>query len=77
MHLARLLAEDTGPGGATQLAYTAECATVGRTVEVHQPGGAVLRGIATGVDAAGRLTVRGVNGTDAVSAGDVVHVRSR
>jgi BirA family biotin operon repressor/biotin-[acetyl-CoA-carboxylase] ligase len=77
VHLARLLHDDTGPGGAAQLAYAAQCATVGRTVEVHQPGGAVLRGIGTGVDAAGRLTVRGVNGTDAVSAGDVVHVRSR
>ena len=76
VHLARLLSEDTGPGGAAQLAYVTACSTVGRTVEVHQPGGAVLRGMGAGVDAAGRLTVRGETGTDAVSAGDVVHVRS-
>jgi BirA family biotin operon repressor/biotin-[acetyl-CoA-carboxylase] ligase len=77
VHLARLLREDTGPGGAAQLDYVAACGTVGVPVEVHQPGGAVLHGMATGVDAAGRLTVRRENGSDAVSAGDVVHVRSR
>jgi BirA family transcriptional regulator, biotin operon repressor / biotin---[acetyl-CoA-carboxylase] ligase len=76
VHLARLLREDSGPGGAAQAAYVAACATVGRRVEVHEPGGTVRTGVATGVDAAGRLTVRGEHGTDAVAAGDVVHVRS-
>ena len=77
VHLARVLADDTGPGGAAQAAYVGACATVGREVEVHEPGGVVRRGIATGVDDAGRLTVRSDAGVGAVSAGDVVHVRAR
>ncbi len=77
VHLARVLAEDTGPGGPAQTAYVAACATVGREVEVHEPGGTVRHGVATGVDDAGRLTVRSAEGVRAVSAGDVVHVRSR
>ena len=77
VHLARLLRDDTGPGGAVQAAYAAACSTVGRVVEVHEPGGGVLTGMATGVDDAGRLAVRTAEGTYAVSAGDVVHVRSR
>ena len=76
-HLARLLRDDTGPGGPVQAAYRAACATIGRGVEVHEPGGVVRTGIATGVDGAGRLTVRSGHFEDAVSAGDVVHVRSR
>ncbi|HZB66800.1 MAG TPA: biotin--[acetyl-CoA-carboxylase] ligase [Ornithinibacter sp.] len=77
VHLARLLSDDTGPGGAVQAAYAAACSTVGREVEVHEPGGGVLTGMATGVDDAGRLAVRTAEGRYAVSAGDVVHVRSR
>lgn len=77
-HLARLLREDTGPGGEVRGAYVAACGTVGREVEVHEPGGRVRTGIATGVDDDGRLTVRTPAGTTtAVSAGDVVHVRTR
>jgi BirA family transcriptional regulator, biotin operon repressor / biotin---[acetyl-CoA-carboxylase] ligase len=76
VHLARLLADDTGPGGAVQTAYVTVCSTVGRDVEVHEPGGTVRRGVATGIDDAGRLTVRSDRGADAVSAGDVVHVRT-
>lgn len=75
-HLARLLTDDTGPGGAAQTAYVSACATVGREVEVHEPGGVVRRGVATGVDDAGRLTVRSTQSVWAVSAGDVVHVRA-
>ena len=77
VQLARVLADDTGPGGAAQLAYVAACSSVGREVEVHEPGGVVRRGVATGVDDAGRLTVRSEQGAYAVSAGDVVHVRAR
>jgi BirA family biotin operon repressor/biotin-[acetyl-CoA-carboxylase] ligase len=76
-HLARLLREDTGPGGAVQAAYLAACTTVGRDVEVREPGGAMRAGVATGVDDAGRLTVRTPEGPYAVSAGDVEHLRSR
>ncbi len=77
VQLARVLADDTGPGGAAQRAYVAACSSVGREVEVHEPGGVVRRGVATGVDDAGRLTVRSDAGAYAVSAGDVVHVRAR
>lgn len=77
-HLARLLRDDGGPGGEARAAYVRACATVGRDVEVHEPGGRVRSGVATGVDDDGRLTVRSASGsTTAVSAGDVVHVRSR
>lgn len=77
VHLARLLSDDTGPGGGPQAAYAAACSTLGREVEVHEPGGVVRTGVATGVDGAGRLAVRTSDGSYAVSAGDVVHVRSR
>lgn len=77
VHLARVLAQDTGPGGAARSAYVALCASVGREVEVHQPGGVVNHGVATGVDDAGRLIVRSAEGVSALSAGDVVHVRGR
>ena len=77
VHLARVLGEDTGPGGAAQRAYVAACGTVGRAVEVHEPRGLVSHGVATGVDDAGRLTVRSTEGVWAVSAGDVLHVRAR
>ena len=76
VHLARVLARDTGPGGEPQAAYAAACATLGREVEVHQPGDVVRAGVATGIDDAGRLTVRTPDGAYAVAAGDVVHVRS-
>ncbi|HEX5086551.1 MAG TPA: biotin--[acetyl-CoA-carboxylase] ligase [Nocardioides sp.] len=52
-------------------AYTAVCATIGQPVRVDLPAGEVLTGIASGIDADGRLLVDGT----AVSAGDVVHVR--
>ena len=77
VHLARLLADDTGPGGAVQAAYAAACSTLGREVEVREPGGVVRTGVATGIDGAGRLAMRAGDGSFAVSAGDVVHVRSR
>lgn len=56
--------------------YREQCGTIGRTVRVHLPGGRVLEGRTTGVDADGRLTVRDTEGAvQALSAGDVVHVR--
>jgi BirA family biotin operon repressor/biotin-[acetyl-CoA-carboxylase] ligase len=51
--------------------YVAACSTIGHEVRVDLPSGEVLTGIATGIDASGRLLVDGT----AVSAGDVVHVR--
>jgi BirA family biotin operon repressor/biotin-[acetyl-CoA-carboxylase] ligase len=51
--------------------YRAECATVGRVVEVQLPDGEVFTGQAEAIDDRGRLVVAG----RAVGAGDVVHVR--
>ncbi len=75
-HLARLVRDDTGPGGAGPTAYRAACSTLGRRVEVSQPGGKVYSGVATGLDDAGRLAVRTDTGPRAVSAGDVLHLRA-
>ena len=56
-------------------AYLSACSTVGHDVRVELPGGGVLVGRATGVDAAGCLLVSAAGGLHAVSAGDVIHVR--
>jgi len=52
-------------------AYRERCDTLGREVRVEVPAGAPLLGVATDVDAEGRLVV----GTTHVAAGDVIHVR--
>ncbi|MFC7491544.1 MULTISPECIES: biotin--[acetyl-CoA-carboxylase] ligase [unclassified Knoellia] len=59
---------------AVRSAYAAACGTLGRTVVAHLPNGEV-QGVATEVDADGRLCLRTDNGPYAVAAGDVVHVR--
>ena len=60
--------------------YAAACATIGRQVRVALPSGQEVVGTATGIDPSGRLLVehpdRDGVGRTAVSAGDVVHVRS-
>jgi BirA family biotin operon repressor/biotin-[acetyl-CoA-carboxylase] ligase len=56
--------------------YVAACVTVGRDVRVDLPDGSVLVGRATGIDPSGQLIVESDGMTRAVSAGDVVHVRS-
>jgi BirA family biotin operon repressor/biotin-[acetyl-CoA-carboxylase] ligase len=60
--------------------YAAACSTIGSRVRVQLPSDETLAGTATGIDPSGRLLVEHVvNGaveTTAVSAGDVVHVRS-
>lgn len=56
--------------------YVRRCATLGREVTVTMPGTEQVSGIATGMDGAGRLEVRTAGGLVAVTAGDVVHVRS-
>jgi BirA family biotin operon repressor/biotin-[acetyl-CoA-carboxylase] ligase len=67
------------PGDAAacglRAAYLSACSTVGQDVRVELPGGDVLAGRATGVDAAGCLLVSAAGSLHAVSAGDVVHVR--
>ena len=60
---------------ALRAAYRSMCLTIGLEVDVHQPGGRVVRGIATGVDDDGRLVVQVGGSSTAHAAGDVVHVR--
>jgi BirA family biotin operon repressor/biotin-[acetyl-CoA-carboxylase] ligase len=57
-------------------AYRAACATLDRPVRAELPGGEVLSGYATGIDADGRLLVRTADGASSpIGAGDVVHLR--
>ncbi|WP_301111540.1 biotin--[acetyl-CoA-carboxylase] ligase [Microbacterium sp.] len=67
----------TGDAGRSGLhaAATARCATIGQPVRVSMPAGRVLEGVATGLDPEGRLLVSVGDGREAISAGDVVHVR--
>ncbi|GAA0526570.1 biotin--[acetyl-CoA-carboxylase] ligase [Saccharopolyspora subtropica] len=56
--------------------YRALCSTLGQQVRVELGPDEQVRGVATDIDAAGRLVVRAADGTStAVSAGDVVHLR--
>jgi BirA family biotin operon repressor/biotin-[acetyl-CoA-carboxylase] ligase len=60
----------------TAEAYAERCITLGRQVRALLPGGAVAEGVASAIDADGRLVLRLVDGSPlAVSAGDVEHVR--
>lgn len=55
-------------------AYSFHCGTIGRRVRVELPGGAVLSGLAAGVDGDGRLRVTDrFQVVHMVAAGDVVH----
>lgn len=65
-----LTAWAAGDPGVRQ-AYRQGCVTLGRAVRLILPGGAAVSGVATDVDAFGRLVVDG----RAFSAGDVVHLR--
>lgn len=57
-------------------AYRAACATLDRPVRAELPGGAVVFGRATEIDADGRLVVRTADGASTpIGAGDVVHLR--
>ncbi|MFJ4869107.1 biotin--[acetyl-CoA-carboxylase] ligase [Streptomyces sp. NPDC088757] len=60
-----------------QEAYAAGCATLGRRVRAELPGERTLEGEATALDGDGRLVVATEGGgTEAVGAGDIVHVRT-
>jgi BirA family transcriptional regulator, biotin operon repressor / biotin---[acetyl-CoA-carboxylase] ligase len=61
--------------GGLRAAYLELCTTIGRDVRVERPAGQLTTGRATGVDEAGRLIVAGPDHTEAVSAGDVRHLR--
>ena len=56
--------------------YRARCATIGEPVRAVLPGGREVVGTARSVDDQGRLCIEGRDGIVAVSAGDVVHLRS-
>lgn len=71
----RLVQLGTDPVGLLA-AYRPMCATVGQEVRVEGPGGSVVRGRATGIDASGRLVVEGDGGERPIDVGDVIHVRS-
>ncbi|MFF3453170.1 biotin--[acetyl-CoA-carboxylase] ligase [Streptomyces sp. NPDC002730] len=60
-----------------QAAYTAGCATLGRTVRAELPGDRSVTGEAVALDGDGRLvlTTEG-GGRQSISAGDIVHLRS-
>ncbi|GHC70522.1 biotin--[acetyl-CoA-carboxylase] ligase [Streptomyces cinnamoneus] len=59
-----------------QEAYTAGCATLGRTVRAELPGGRELVGEAVAVDGDGRLVLATADGVqEPVGAGDIVHLR--
>jgi BirA family biotin operon repressor/biotin-[acetyl-CoA-carboxylase] ligase len=64
-------AEASGLAGA----YRAACLTLGRPVSVTTAGSAPLTGTATDIDASGRLLIETPEGTTAVAAGDVHHLR--
>ncbi|WP_245669325.1 biotin--[acetyl-CoA-carboxylase] ligase [Nocardia speluncae] len=52
-------------------AYRERCATLGTPVRAELPGGGLLTGIARDIDTSGRLLI----GEEAVSAGDITHLR--
>jgi BirA family biotin operon repressor/biotin-[acetyl-CoA-carboxylase] ligase len=56
-------------------AYERVCDTLGAPLRVALPDGTTLTGTATGLDDAGRLLIGTPEGSRAVSAGDVTHVR--
>jgi BirA family transcriptional regulator, biotin operon repressor / biotin---[acetyl-CoA-carboxylase] ligase len=56
-------------------AYLELCTTVGQQVRVERAGGQSATARATGIDSDGRLVIEGPQGTEAVSAGDVRHLR--
>ena len=57
--------------------YRTLCGTLGRQVRVELPGGSHVTGVATDIDADGRLLIAEPDTTSVtpVSAGDVIHVR--
>jgi BirA family biotin operon repressor/biotin-[acetyl-CoA-carboxylase] ligase len=70
----------TGPPGDPEAsglrrAYLDLSATVGREVRVERPAGQVTAGRAVGLGPDGQLIVEGAGGREAVSAGDVRHLR--
>jgi BirA family biotin operon repressor/biotin-[acetyl-CoA-carboxylase] ligase len=79
-YLSRLRSEWETPGPASRLRdrVVARCATIGHAVDVVLADDSVLAGVATGIDAEGRLEVRSTTGQQVpVAVGDVTHARLR
>lgn len=74
-HISALAAADDAVASGLHGAVTARCTTLGLAVRVSLPGDQTLEGVATALDAEGRLVVSADGAVRAVSAGDVVHVR--
>lgn len=74
-HLSALAAAGDAVASGLQAAVAARCATLGLTVRVTLPGDRTLEGVATALDAVGRLVVSADAAEHAIAAGDVVHVR--
>lgn len=65
-----------GRRGGLAEAYRAACWTLGRAVSVATIAGGTVTGVASGIDATGRLVIDTGSGDPvAVAAGDVVHLR--
>lgn len=70
--------EGDAAASAQAEAYVARCDTLGRRVSAALPGGGSIEGVAEGIDDGGRLLLGAGNtsqGTQILSAGDVVHLR--
>ncbi|GGU78216.1 biotin--[acetyl-CoA-carboxylase] ligase [Streptomyces albospinus] len=70
--------EANGDPAASRLqeAYTAGCATLGRSVRAELPGDESLQGEAVALDADGRLVLATADGVQRpVAAGDIIHLR--
>lgn len=77
-YLSRLRDELERPGPTSRLRerVAARCVTIGMPVRVALADGTTLTGVATGLDATGRLEVQPESGAlVAVAVGDVTHVR--
>jgi BirA family biotin operon repressor/biotin-[acetyl-CoA-carboxylase] ligase len=55
--------------------YQRMSATIGRAVRAELPGGVVLSGLATAIDAQGQLLIEADGSTYPIAAGDVIHLR--
>jgi BirA family biotin operon repressor/biotin-[acetyl-CoA-carboxylase] ligase len=61
--------------GGLRKAYKNLCASLGREVRVELPGDRAISGSACDIDSSGRIVIRTAEGDQALSAGDVVHLR--
>ncbi|MFN8125750.1 MAG: biotin--[acetyl-CoA-carboxylase] ligase [Candidatus Nanopelagicales bacterium] len=78
LHAANELWREAGyhvEGSGLLDAYRTLCATVGADVQVAMPDGSELVGHAEGIDDEGRLVLVTADGSRALTAGDVTHVR--